>query len=338
MRVIKKFLKLIIFLAVVGALIFLAIRTIKHKKAQEAKIPTAKVYPVVVNSIEVKPSDVELTLPYLGLVQNENNIKLSSRISGRVLQIKKSGQKVKKGEVLVKLDTTEIDANLNSLKITLNNLYKTHQRTKALYKVKAASIEQLQNEESKIASLQAKIDALKNQLSYAVLTSPGNGLVSKSYVSVGSVSMPGHPLLDISTTEGFSLLVRVPDSIKPKSIIYKKKIYPLQKLGSTFHRLNEYKAFVNDPNLSDGESVEVQVVAYKGKGTKLPFDSLLNRDGKSYVLLIQKDKVTPKEVHIIQSGEEGVVIKENLQNQKLVLAKPDIMLKLLSGVNVKVKD
>jgi len=338
MRVIKKFLKLIIFLAVVGALIFLGIRTIKHKKAQEAKTPTAKVYPVVVEGIEVKPSDVELTLPYLGAVQNEDNIKLSSRVSGRVLQIKKSGQRVKKGEILVKLDTADIDANLNSLKITLDNLYKTHQRTKALYRVKAASIEQLQNEESKIASLQAKIDALKNQLSYAVLTSPSNGIISKSYVSVGSVAMPGHPLLDISSTKGFSLLVRVPDSIDPKEIIYKKKTYPLQRLGTTFHRLNEYKAFIDDPSLSAGESVEIQVVTYKGKGTKLPFDALLNRDGKSFVLAINGDKVTPKEVHIVQSAEEGVVIKENLQNQKLVLAKPDIMLKLLSGINVKVKD
>ena len=339
MKFIKKFLKFIIILAVIAGIVILGMKAIKAKRAKEAQMPVAKVYPMVVKAVKIAPSSVRLTLPYLALVENEENIKLSSRISARVMQIKKSGQRVKKGEILAKLDMTDIRANMDSLNISLQNLYKTHKRTKALYKVQGATIEQLQNEQSKIASLKAKLKSLQNQLSYATLISPSDGMIAKTYVSEGSVVMPGKPLLDISSTKGFSLIVRLPDNTDAKSILFKGKSYPLQKLGTSFHGLNEYKAFVDTPNLTAGESVDIKVVLFDGVATKLPFDAILDRDGKSYIFVAKESNTTQaQEVHIVKKGEEGVVIKENLGEKKIVIAKPDILLKLLSGISVKFKE
>ena len=84
--------------------------------------------------------------------------------------------------------------------------------------------------------------------------------------------------------------------------------------------------------------MKVDVIIFEQKAIKLPFDALLNRDGKSYVLRIKEGHATAQEVHIVQSGEQGVVIKEDLEGAKIVLAKPDILLKLLSGYALHVKD
>ncbi|SFZ97936.1 efflux transporter, RND family, MFP subunit [hydrothermal vent metagenome] len=327
-----------LILLVIAAIVAGGMMLVKAKRAKEAQKPTPKVYAMVVKTMQAEPSQAILTLPYLAQVQNDENVVLSSRMSARVLMIKQSGDAVKKGEILAKLDTEELRANIDSVKISLNNLLKTHKRTKALYRVKGASIEQLQKEESNIAALRAKLKALKSQMSYATLISPVSGVIAKSFETEGSIAMPGKPLLNISATKGFSLLVRLPDSIKPNAIIFKGKEYPLGALGSTYQGLNEYKAYVDAAHLTAGETTEIRVVVFKGISTSLPFDAILNRDGKSYVLVIDKEKAIPKEVHIVQKGEEGVVVKENISKEKIVVAKPDILLKLLTGMAVKVEE
>ncbi len=329
--------KKIIFLIIVVILVALGVRAIKHKKAMEAKIPLAKKYEVVIKSFTPKVEDVLLTLPYLAIGQNEKDVTLSSKIPGRVLFIKKEGTKVKKGELIAKVDTTDIEASISSLKVALSNLLQTHKRTKELYKIQGASIEQLQSEESKISSLKAKLKATENNLSYAKILSPTDGVIAKTFANVGSVTMPGKPVVSVSANSGYSLLVRTPESITPKGVILKNKAYKLYPLNSTFHGLLEYKAYIDTP-LTSGERVEVSIIIFKDRALKLPFDTILNRDGKSYVLLIKGHKAIPKEVHIEQSGEEGIVVEENLTGQKLVLAKPDIMLKLLSGASLKVQE
>ena len=335
---IKKIVKTLLIVLVIVAIVVGGMKVIQVKKAKEAQAPVAKVYPIVVKTVNATPSKAQLTLPYLAQVENDENVMLSSRMPARVLMIKNSGEKVQKGDLLVKLDTDELTANIDSVKVSLSNLRKTHKRTQALYKVKGASIEQLQKEESSIATLQAKLRTLENQLSYSTLVSPVSGVITKTFVSNGSIAMAGKPLLNISATKGFSMIVRLPDTIDPKSIIFQQKQYPIHPLGSTFQGLNEYKAYVDASGLTVGETVDIRVVVFEGEATKLPFDAILDRNGKSYVLVVKKDKAVPKEVYIIQKGEEGVVIKETLEKEKIVIAKPDILLKLLTGIAVKVKE
>jgi len=326
-----------LILLIIAALVAGGMMLIKAKQHKEAQTPLPKHYAMVVTTMEAKPSEVELTLPYLAQVENDDNVVLVSKMSGRVLKIKKSGERVEKGETVAILDTEELQANLDSVNISLANLLKTHQRTKALYRVKGASIEQLQKEESEIASLRAKAKSLKNQMSYAVLTSPVSGVIAKAFETEGSVAMPGKPLLNISATKGFSLLVRLPDAIKPDAVLFQNERYPIQPLGSTYEGLNEYKAYVEAPHLTAGETTEIRVIVFSGEGTKLPFDAILNRNGKSYVLKMEEDHAVPHEVHLVQKGEEGVVVSEDLSGMKIVVAKPDILLKLLTGLSVKVK-
>ncbi|HHO65071.1 MAG TPA: biotin/lipoyl-binding protein, partial [Epsilonproteobacteria bacterium] len=155
----KKGLKIVITLAVVAVLVIGGVRLVKAKRAQDAHEVAAKVYPIVVKTMIPQKGTVQLTLPYLAEAHNEMDVTLSSRIASRVEQIVKSGTEVKKGQVVATLDTTDLTANIEALKVSLDNALKSHARTEALYKVKGASIEQLQKEQSQIASLKAKLKA-----------------------------------------------------------------------------------------------------------------------------------------------------------------------------------
>ncbi len=347
----NKYIKIGLSIAVIAVLGIGAVKAVKKARAKDAATPKAKIYPIIVKTISPKITHAKLTLPYLAEVENDKDVVLSSRIAARIISIKPSGSSVKKGQVIARLDTTTIKSNLTNIQnqikaaeVGLKNLQATHQRTQDLLKIQGASIEQSQKESTNIASTQANIAGLKlkelelkNNLSYAVITSPVDGVIAKSLQSKGAMSMPGKPLAKISSKNGFYLMLRVPTNINIKGIEFQHNKYSVTPLGSTFHGLAEYKVYTNDTKLTTGDRVEVDVITYDAKGMFLPFDALLDRDGKSFVLVVDGNKATPKEVQILQSAEQGVIILEDLTNQNIVIAKPDILLKLRSGYPLKVK-
>jgi multidrug efflux pump subunit AcrA (membrane-fusion protein) len=348
----SKILKIGIALLVIIGLVVVGVKKLKEKREANSNAPQAKIYPIVVDSFSPKMKKVRLTLPYLAEVANDKDVKLSSRIAARILKIKRSGSVVKKGDIVVELDTTNIKSSLASVKeqlqaasLSLKNLKATHQRTLDLLKVQGASIEESQKETSMIAtaeaalvSLKQKKIELKNSLSYAQIISPVDGTISKTFSNVGALSGPGKPLVAISSENGFYLMVRIPNDLPIIGVIFEGTEYSATALGSTYHGLSEYKVYVGDKKLISGDRVEVDVITLEQNAMLLPFDTLLNRDAKEYVLVINGNKADPKEVHIIQSAEQGVVVSENLEGKNLVVAKPDILLRLVSAYLLKVKE
>ncbi len=342
-----------IFIAVVVIVAALGgIKAISDKKEQNASAAIAKIYPIVVKEHVVSLSTSKITLPFLATVENDKDVKLSSRIAARVLFIKPSGSGVKKGEIVAKLDTTALLGSLNSTqkqllasKVALQNQEAAYKRTQELLKVQGASIEQAQKEQTAIANIKAQLNSLKqkvieikNSLSYATIKSPVDGVVSKSYENVGSTSSPSRPLLHISSKNGFYLLVKVPKDIKMQGVELEGKQYPAIALAKIQNGLSQYRVYANSKNFTSGDIVQVDIVLFNGKGTFLPFDAILNRESKSYVLVVENDKATAKEVTIIQSGEQGVVIENSIENSHIVLAKPDVLLKLVSGHKLSIKE
>jgi len=348
----SKYIKIGLSIVVIAALGVAGVKKIKEAKAADTQMPKAKIYPIVVNTMVPKIVNTKLSLPYLAEVQNDKDVMLSSRIAARIISIKKSGTSVKKGDVIARLDTTSIKSNLKNIqnqiaaaKIGLKNLNATHKRTKDLLSVQGASIEESQKEitmiavnQSKLAGLKQKEIELKNNLSYAVITSPVDGVIAKSMGSKGSISMPGKALAKISSKNGFYLMVRVPTNINIKEVSFNGKDFPATALESTFNGLAEYKVYTGDSKLTSGDRIEVNVITYNDKGILLPFDAILNRDGKSYVLVVNNNKADAKEVHILESAEQGVIVSENFDNEKIVIAKSDILLKLTSGYALQVKE
>jgi len=345
--------KSIITTAIIVIILLGAVFALKRAKEKDSSAPIAKVYPVVVKTKSVIKTETTLTLPYLALTQNDKDVKLASKIAGRIEFIKPSGSLVKKGNVIAKIDKASIESNIKSVKAqqaaintAYTNLSSTHERTLKLIDVGGASIEQSQNEESKLAELASKkealnqkINELNSMLSYAIITSPVNGRMSKTMVNVGDMAMQGHPIANIRAENGYYLLVRVPADLTIYGAIVAGTRYEAIPLHSSFMGLEEYKIYVENSGFISGNREEVDVEVFNGEAIQLPFDAVLNRNGKSYVLAVNGDKAFPFEVNILQTGEQGIVINDDgLIGKEIVLAKQDILLKLLSGTKLKIKN
>lgn len=349
----KKYKKSIIWTIAILLIVIAGVLKIKHAKEKEAALPPARQYAIVVSVIKPQERNAQLTLPYLALTKNDKDVMLASRISARVDWVKPSGSRITKGEVIAKLDSTSIKSGINSVKsqimaqkTVLKNLEASHKRTLELLNVEGASIEQSQAEESKIAGLKSQVESLNqklndlnNALTYVIIKSPVAGRISKTMVNKGDLAMPGHPVASISANNGFYLLLRVPTDLKVYGIILKGETYDAIPLHSTFNSLAEYKVYVDNAEMTTGNRIEVNVIIYKGNGIELPFDAVLNRNGKSYVMVKIGNKAIPEEIHLAQSGQQGIVISNiDVVGKELVVAKPDILLRLLGGTSLKVKE
>ncbi len=354
--------KKIIYIILIVLIAFFLVKLVKKRKEELARLHTPKVYPVVVKTMKPKLENFYLTLSGLGLVKSSVDMNVTTKLSGRVLYIKDIGDRVKKGDIVARLDASEtkallskaesqlksLYAKLSAAKLSLKNLKLTHMRTAELLKVKGASIEQYQKEQDQLASLRSQIDSLKSEikatdsniehlkilLTYAIIKSPVNGVISKKFVNVGDVALPGRALCSISARGGKYILLRLPDDVKPFGLFFNGKFYQVVSLNNTFNGLNEYKADVKT-TLNTNTRVKVGIVIFKGEAIKLPFDAILSDNGKDFVFVVKGKKAIPKQVKIIASGEEGLaVLDRSLLGQELVLAKPDIFIKLRGGVGI----
>jgi len=356
----KKIIKISIFLLIIIGLIIGAVILVKKRKAEDANQPTAQIYPINVTAISPKKGHIITTLPYLAIVKNDKNVNITTKFAGKIKCIANLGGYVTKGQRVVEIDNSdlkaklkEVNAKIKAIKgkieaenIALQNLLATHERTKKLLKVKMASIEQYQTEESKIAALKAQIKADKdslnalysqknaiiNDLKYTVIKSPINGIISQKFANKGDLAFPGRPILQISSNKGTYLFIALPK--KEKKIIYKNKIYPLINLHSTFNGLLSFKAKVNDKNLVAGEKVKIKVVTFDGNATLIPYSALLSINGKNYVF--DTDGKAHK-IDVIAEGSEGVVTDSKIEFD-IIQASPDILLKIKAGYPIKIEN
>jgi multidrug efflux pump subunit AcrA (membrane-fusion protein) len=359
----KKIFKIIIPIIIVIMIVSVAIRLLKLRKAEDAKTPYAKIYPLVVKDITPKKGHIITTLPYIALVKNDKQVMINSKFAGKILKIAPLGAKVKKGDVVLKIDASNLKAKLAQTnaeieatrkiiqadKISLANLKATHKRTAALLKVKMASIEQYQTEENKISELKAKLiadegklkalkiakRAILTDLAYTTVKSPINGTVSEKMLNVEDNIFPGKPALIITPKYGNYLFIALADNVK--KIKFKNKMINLKPLDSTFNGLKTYKADINDTTLIPGEKVNVKVVTFDGNATLVPYGSILRINGKDYVFIVESStKVKPVQIHVLASGTQGIVTDTEI-NGKILKAAPDLLLRIKAGYPVKVK-
>ena len=356
--------KKIITALAIGAVIGAGVFAIKKKKHELAEIPIMKSYAMVVSTMDVKKAHVLLSLPYLATVKSDKSVVLSSRIAARVEKLAGCGSRVKKGETVVSLDQRDlkdkktalllqinsVKAELAAKKIALSAAVASHKRTTKLMRVKGASKEMFDREKTQIEGLNAAITSLKNKvsilhanlseiqtaLSYAVLTAPQDATVSKCFINPGDMAMPGKPLLRLESNTGKYLLLRSADAVDVSSLMYEGKEYPLLALKNTFNGLREYRADIPTER-PDDEQVSVALVTYDDIAVKVPLDALLQTEGKNYCFIAHGSKTEVREVEILANGVEGLVVSGLKEGEKIVIAKPDILLQLLGGKPIAVK-
>ncbi|MDO5055293.1 MAG: efflux RND transporter periplasmic adaptor subunit [Pasteurella oralis] len=136
-----------------------------------------------------------------GLVRPNQGAMLSAQTSGAVSKVLvQSGQIVKKGDVLVALDSAVEMANLQASQAQLASVKATYQRYLSLYKTKSVSQQELDNAKSAYDALVANIAALKSSIERRQIVAPFDGKAGIVKVNVGQYVNPGMEIVRVEDT------------------------------------------------------------------------------------------------------------------------------------------
>jgi len=135
---------------------------------------------------------------------------LSAKVPGFVTDVYvEENQKVKKGQILVKLDKrdfvnseNQLEAELSALTARLTQAEKDLQRALSLFSQKAISTQERDNAQSNADELRAKVNSVKAKIAesklnmeYSEIVAPADGTIGKKSVEPGMVMSVGQPLM-----------------------------------------------------------------------------------------------------------------------------------------------
>ncbi len=146
----------------------------------------------------ITPGEFRHTVSIQGIISTDNNIMLAAENGGKVLKVYvKEGQTVTKGQRLVDLDGSVIEANLAEIRTRLTLAKETYEKQDRLYKRQIGTQMQMLQAENNYKALQNQEATLTTQLDKYQLRSPINGIVDAINVNLGEITGPGAPVVRV---------------------------------------------------------------------------------------------------------------------------------------------
>ena len=205
----------------IGLCLFLGMVSCKQQPAQQ---PTAGTYPL----ITLAPENRTLTVSYTAVIEGKQDVEIRPQVSGFVTDVLvKEGAKVRKGQTLFIIDTIPYAATYQQAKAAVATAEAqmataklTLEGDEELYKEKVISDFQLQttrnNYNTAVAALaqaRAQEASAANNLSFAKVSSPVNGVAGMTSVRVGalvSASM-AEPLINVTDNSQMYVYFSLPE-------------------------------------------------------------------------------------------------------------------------------
>jgi membrane fusion protein (multidrug efflux system) len=158
--------------------------------------------PEVVGTMKAKEQTWENRLFSVGTIAPARGVTVSNDAPGVVTAIKfQSGQTVRRGQMLVELDSRVERAELASLRAQAGLARVSAGRTRALFKDDAVPKAQLDNAESALQSASANAAALQAQIDRKIVRAPFDGRLGIRLVNLGQYLNPGTAITSLQSSD-----------------------------------------------------------------------------------------------------------------------------------------
>ncbi len=167
-----------------------------------------------------------------GVIEAVRQTVVAAQVPGAVVQLDaKVGDRVKAGQVLLRIDARAADQNaaasdaqVQAARASLEVAGKDFERQKQLFQKNYISQAALERAESAFKSTQAQANALlaqagaaRTQSGFYVVRAPFAGVVAEVPVSLGDMAMPGRPLVTVYDPAALRVTASVPQSVAAQS-------------------------------------------------------------------------------------------------------------------------
>ena len=323
--------KKIIITIVVLAIAASAGLFLKSQKKVVAELPVAQTPIYNIDTTEATTKSVRETRHFLAQLLASKSAMIASKFSSEIKKIYvKENDVVKKGQLMITLDDTDIRTNIaslnkqkNSLEIDVQNAKRSLDRNKKLLDIEAISQEKYDNAnvlyQNKLSALDAtkeKIKQAKGQLAYLNIRAPFSGRIGTIFVDAGNLAIPGKPIISLNSDDQKLIFSYVATS---QPIIEGQKVLiDNQLVGTIARRYDDAKnaLLVAEVKLSmplhyaNKAFLNIDVVIAETTGCSVPLNALLHRKNDTVVMLHKEGSFVPFEADIILQDNRDAILTE----------------------------
>jgi membrane fusion protein (multidrug efflux system) len=160
----------------------------------------------------VRPSLVKNTVTSTGTVIANEAVELRSEITGTVEEIHfKEGARVRKGDLLMKINDDELQAQLFTLDSELKLAQDRERRRRQLYEKKTISPEVYETALNELNAIKGEVQLITAKINKTEIRAPFRGIVGLRFVSEGSYVSPQTRIASLQDTRSVKLDFSVPE-------------------------------------------------------------------------------------------------------------------------------
>jgi len=203
----------------IGGLVLLVVLLVGIKAMQIGKMMSSPTTmpPTTVSSVVVKEEDWAPALSAIGSVSAVQGAVVSAELAGTVSEVEfQNGAVAKKGDVLVKLDTSSEDAQLHTAEADLELSRADLLRARDLGSRRVISKSELDAAESKFQQKQGSVDNMRAMISKKQVRAPFDGQLGIRQVNVGQNLTAGQQVVQLTALDPVYVDFSLPEQYQPQ--------------------------------------------------------------------------------------------------------------------------
>ncbi|TDR23361.1 efflux RND transporter periplasmic adaptor subunit [Marinicella litoralis] len=243
----------------------------------------------------------------LGTLKANNSVTITSTVTELVTEVHFSdGERVKRGDLLVTMDTSDEQALLQEEQARVGEARRLVKRLKPLAAQNATSKSALDAQNSIVSVAEARIRGIKSQIDKRLIKAPFDGVLGLLDISVGTLAQPG---IELATLDD-DVTMKMDFSVPERHLSYLSKglkieaqtlAFPDQKFSGVIASINSrinpvtrsvvVRAIIENPNqlLKPGILMRIQLATQPRTSLLIPEEAITASTNEQKVFKIVND-------------------------------------------------
>lgn len=319
-----------------GLIALIAYRIMDNRKIANAGKNISGPSVKTVTGLIVAPEKFTDRLSLSGTLEANEQVDLRSEMSGVVEAINfKEGSRVSKGQVLLRVNDTELRAQLSQVKTAQQLAAENERRAKQLLEKQAISQEEYDMASADLKSAEARSQLISAQLAKTTVRAPFSGTIGLRNISKGTYVTPTTPIATLVNLEQLKMTFSVPEkyanrmkvdneltfTVSGSKETYTAKIYAIEPKIDLATRTLKVRAIAQNPKktLYPGMFANVDLpLETIDDAIMVPTEALIPiqngkvifvlKDGKATQVEVETDARTAKDARVISGLKVGDTI------------------------------
>jgi len=271
---------------------------------------------ILVRIDTIKPREFKHFFEASGSVESINEAFISPEISGQIREIfVKEGDRVSKGQYLVKLNTSVTDNTIEEVKTSLELAKTVFEKQKQLWEKQIGSEIQFLEAKNQKESLETRLKTLQAQLEMAIIKSPIDGIVDEIYQKEGELAIPGVQIMQLVNLSELYINADIAENYLPvirkgDSVSVSFPSYPDIQLKVPIHRIGNV---INPTNRTFNIQLKISNIESKLKPNILSIIKINDYSTEQAMLIpsiLMKQDRKGSYIYQVISGSEKLIARK----------------------------